>query len=174
MVELFYDNDNCGFFDVSGIDKSILVKTKEDYDSAEPTGNSIVIMNLQRLSQLTEDKELFDKAENSLKLFSNKMTNQPFAMPQMLCALDFYLHKPKQIIIAGKYESDTTHEMIREVHKRFIPNKILIYANPKKRNDLIPYLDKVIKPSDKTLAYVCENYTCRLPVSSVEELRKLL
>jgi len=174
MVELFYDDVNGGFYDVSGNDKSILVRTKEDYDSAEPTGNSVAIMNLHRLSQLLDDNGLYNKAEHSLKQFTGRMSSQPFAMPQMLCALDYYLNKPKQIIIAGDRLDSNTVEMLREVNKRFIPNKILIYTNPAKRNNLIPYLDKITKPSDKTLAYVCENYTCKLPTDSVDELVKLL
>jgi uncharacterized protein YyaL (SSP411 family) len=66
MTEDFYDNNDAGFFDTSGKDKSILVRTKEDYDSAEPTGNSIAILNLARLSYITGNTDLYDKAYNSI------------------------------------------------------------------------------------------------------------
>ncbi len=174
MLKYFYDDLDGGFFDTSDKDKSILVRTKEDYDSAEPTGNSIAIMNLLRLSQFTENKDFYDKAEKSLDLFSGKMTAQPYAMPQMLCALDFSLTKPKQIIIAGKRNDKFAQDMIHEVHAHYIPNKILIFAEAGKQSKLIPYLSSIIKPTDKTLAYVCENYTCKLPVSDLGEFRNLL
>jgi uncharacterized protein YyaL (SSP411 family) len=170
MIKYFYDNENGGFFDTSDKDKSILVRTKEDYDSAEPTGNSIAVMDLLRLSQLTENKDYYDKAIESLKLFSGKMSEQPYATPQMLCALDFSLTKPKQIIIAGKRNDKLAQEMIHEVHAHYIPNKILIFAEAGKDNKLIPFLSSVIKSSDKTTAYVCENYTCKLPVHSAKDL----
>lgn len=174
MIKYFYDNENGGFFDTSDKDKSILVRTKEDYDSAEPTGNSIAILNLLRLSQFTENKDYYDKAAESLKLFSGKMSEQPYATPQLLCALDFSLTKPKQIIVAGKKNDKLAQEMIREVHNHYIPDKILIFAGTGIENKVIPFLQSIIKPSDKTTAYVCENYTCKLPVSDLEEFRKLL
>jgi uncharacterized protein YyaL (SSP411 family) len=174
MIKYLYDDSDGGFFDTSDNDKSILVRTKEDYDSAEPTGNSIAIMNLLRLSQLTENKDYYDKAEKSLELFSGKMTAQPYATPQMLCALDFSLTKPKQIIISGKRNDKVALDMIHEVHAHYIPNKILIFAEAGKQNKLIPYLSSIIKPIDKTTVYICENYTCKLPTSDLSEFKKML
>jgi uncharacterized protein YyaL (SSP411 family) len=174
-VEYFYDNEEGGFWDTSGKDESILVRTKEDYDSAEPTGNSIAIMNLLRLAQFTDDKSLYEKAIESLKLFSEKMKAQPYAMPQMLCALDFALQKPKQIIIAGKRDDTGTLALLEEVYAHYIPNKILILAEPGKVNKVIPFLSSIIPASiEKSEAYICENYTCRLPVSDIEALKNIL
>jgi len=174
MITNFYDEENSGFYDTSGKDKSILVKTKEDYDSAEPTGNSIAILNLLRLSQLTDNKDWFERAYNSILLFSGKLTKQPYAMPQMLCALDFALNKPKQIIISGEKDTFSIKEMLHEVNKRYIPGKILIFANSKIESKVIPFLPAIVTKSDKTTAYVCENYTCQLPVRGAGELGKLL
>lgn len=174
MIEYFYDDKNGGFFDTSEKDKSILLRTKEDYDSAEPTGNSIAIMDLLRLSQLTENKDYYDKALESLQLFSGKMSEQPYAAPQMLCALDFSLTKPKQVIIAGNKNDKLAKEMFREVHNNYIPNKILIFAETGKESKLIPFLSSIVKASDKTTAYVCENYVCKLPTSNISDFKKLL
>ncbi len=95
-------------------------------------------------------------------------------MPQMLCVYDFSLTKPKQIIISGKRDDELTREMLRTVHSRFIPNKILIFAETGKDNTLIPYLSQIVSQSGKATAYVCENYSCKLPTSNIDELRKLL
>lgn len=175
MIEYFYDNEEGGFWDISGKDKSILIKTKEDYDSAEPTGNSIAIMILLRLSQFTYNKELFDKAYKSLQLFSEKFKSHPYSMPQMLCALDFALQKPKQIIVAGKKDDIITNELVSEIYKYYLPNEILIQAEPGKDYPVIPFLSQVIPASiDKPAVYICENYACQLPIDNVEELRKAL
>lgn len=174
-MEYFYDNEEGGFWDTSGKDESILIRTKEDYDSAEPTGNSIAVMNLLRLSQFTDSKDLYDKAIDSLKLFDDKMKSHPYAMPQMLCALDFALLKPKQIIIAGMRDDAGTHALLQEVFNHYLPNSIIIQAESGKDNKVIPFLKEIIPANlDKPQAFVCENYTCQLPVSGVEELRKLL
>lgn len=171
MIKDFYDEQDCGFFDTTGNDKSILVRTKEDYDSAEPTGNSIAILILARLSYITGKEEWFDKAYNSVLAFSNKLTKMPYAMPQMLVALDFILYKPKQIIITGKDE--TSASMIKEVYLRFIPCKVLIYISPENENTLT-FANGIITDRNKTAAYICEDYACRLPVENTGELIKLI
>ena len=172
MITDFYDVLESGFFDTSGNDKSILVRTKEDYDSAEPTGNSIAVMNLLRLSSITNYKEWYDAAYNSILLYSAKIEAQPYAMPQMLVALDFAINKPKQIVINGDKKSEEVHYMLKEVFSRFIPGKILINVNEQTDSELLkPWsMYKSAKPT----AYVCENYACHLPVTTADELGKLL
>jgi uncharacterized protein YyaL (SSP411 family) len=173
MINDFYDNENGGFCDTSGKDKSILVRTKEDYDSAEPTGNSIAIINLLRLSYITDNKDLYDKAYNSVLSFSDKLSKMPYAMPQMLVALDYVLHKPKQIIISGKKGDELTHRMLQESYKRFMPGRIIIqlYGDEKQSKT---FASKIITPNDKTTAYVCENFACKLPASDLGEFVKLI
>lgn len=173
-ISLFYDEEQGGFFDVTDRDKTILIRTKGDYDSAEPTGNSIQIMNHLRLSQFTDNKEMNNIAEKSLRYFSTKMSSQPFAMPQMLCSYDFLIGKHKQIIISGKKDDPLSQQILSEVYKHYLPNRILIYTEPYAENQLIPFLESIVSQTNKTVAYVCENYICRLPTSSIDELRKLM
>jgi uncharacterized protein len=174
MISLFYDNENGGFFDVSANAKNIIVRTKEYYDSAEPAGNSVAVTVLLRISQFTDNKELHEKAGKSLSAFSAIINSQPYAVPQMLCALDSYLHSAKEIIIAGRSGSSDTEMMLQEVYKHFIPDKVLIFAESGKENKLIPHLSSIVKESEKATAYVCENYSCKLPTSDINELNKLL
>jgi uncharacterized protein YyaL (SSP411 family) len=184
MISLFYDIENGGFFDISANDKNIIVRTKEYYDSAEPAGNSIAVMDLLRISQFTDNKELYEKAGKSLSAFSAIINSQTYAVPQMLCSLEFYLHSPKEIIIAGKSGSSDVEMMLMEVHKHFIPDKILILADSGKENKLIPYISSIVAKSDiefskfrlggKAAAYVCENYSCKLPTSDITQFTKLL
>lgn len=172
MISDFYDNAEGAFYDTSGNDKSILVRTKEDYDSAEPTGNSIAVMNLLRLSQITHNNKWFEMANDSISLFSGKLEEQPYAMPQMLSALDFALNNPKQIVISGDLNKDETKHLIREINNHFMPNKVLIHID---ENNIPGVLSSWgMYKSEKPAVYVCENYTCQLPVSTIEELKKLL
>lgn len=174
MISDFYDEENSGFFDTSGKDKSILVRTKEDYDSAEPTGNSIAILNLMRLSFIADKPGWYDKAYGSILSFSGKLEKMPYAMPQMLVALEYALNKPKQIIIAGKDKDVTAEYMIREVYKRFLPNSVLVRIDPEKAKESLTFASKVVLKEPVTTAYVCENFACKLPVDSPEELRELI
>ncbi|NOS86534.1 MAG: thioredoxin domain-containing protein [Ignavibacteria bacterium] len=174
MINDFYDEAEGGFFDTSGKDKSILVRTKEDYDSAEPTGNAVGINNLLRLSALTGNTTLYDMAYKSVLAFSGKLEKMPYAMPQMLIALDSLLYKPKQIIIAGSSNDETAYRMMREVLTRFIPDKVIVKIDPKDAANSITFASKVVLSSEETTAYVCENFACRLPVKNVKDLLELL
>jgi len=174
MLRDFYDEEGAGFFDTSGKDESILVRTKEDYDSAEPTGNSVAIMNLMRLSFLTGRELWYDKAQSSIAAFSAKLEKMPYAMPQMLTALDYVLNKPKQIIIAGDEKDMTAEYMLSEVYKRFIPNKVLVRIDPQNAAKSLTFASGVVINEPVTTAYVCENFACRLPVETLEEFTELL
>ena len=178
QVELFYDAENGGFFDTSGRDKSILARTKEWYDGAEPTGNSVALLNLLRLSQFTNSERYGEMARKSLAFFGQRLSESPQATPQFLCALDFSLTKPKQIIIAGKPEDPLTKAILHLIHSSYIPNKIIMMADggegQKKLSSFIHFIGSLKMLEGRTTAYVCEDYACRLPTSDLHALAQLI
>jgi uncharacterized protein YyaL (SSP411 family) len=175
---IFCDNDRGGFYDTPGQDKSILIRTKEWYDGAEPSGNSIAILNLLRLFHLANNQEHEARAKRSLAFFGERLLTSPQATPQFLVALDFSLAKPKQIIIAGKPDAQDTAMLLREVQTRFIPNKVLMLADgdegQRELASRIPFLETLKMIDGKATAFVCENYACRLPTGDPAVLARLL
>ncbi|MEO6694404.1 MAG: thioredoxin domain-containing protein [Ignavibacteria bacterium] len=171
-MEKFYDNTKSGFFDVTDTE-DIILRTKDSYDGAEPSGNSIQIMNLIRLGFMTDDKILLDKALSSLKLFYTDLNRLPFSSPQMLCALSFYMHSPKEIILSGNIESEKLKEMIKLIFETYIPNKVLLHASDELKN-ISKFISNIIKDSKKDEVYVCEDYKCNLPVDDAEDLKELI
>ncbi len=178
QIRLFRDEQGGGFFDTSGEDASILLRTKEDYDGAEPSGNSIAVWNLLRLAQMLNRQEWWDLAESTLRTFAARLEKMPHAMPQMLAAMDFSLDKPKQIIIAGKPDAADTRALLAAIHARFIPNKILLLAEGEEGQKFLsaslPIVSSMTMINGKATAYVCENYACQLPTNEVEVLLQLL
>ena len=178
QVGLFYDSENGGFYDTSGEDHSIIIRTKEFYDGAEPSGNSIAILNLLRLSQMTDNENWREIADKSLAYFGERIKQAPQAMPQFLAAVDFSLSKPKQIIIAGRADDPLTKELLREVHSRFIPNKIILLADGENGQKIlasyIPFIKSIKMIAGEPTAYICENYACKLPTSDVSTVAELL
>ncbi|MGH7494077.1 MAG: thioredoxin domain-containing protein [bacterium] len=178
QVRLFADDKDGGFFDFSGEDSSILLRTKEDYDGAEPAGNSIAAWNLMRLSQMLNRPEWWQRAERTSHVFAQRLKNAPHVMPQMLSAIDFGLARPKQIIIAGMPEATDTKALLRVVHSRFIPGKILLLADGGAGQTYLgralPELQAMTKLEGKATAYVCENYACQLPTVEAKTMLKLL
>jgi uncharacterized protein YyaL (SSP411 family) len=174
----FFDEERGGYFSGTGKDESILLRMKEDNDSAEPAASSVAALNLSRLAQFRDEKCWRERAEKTINAFNPQISHFPSAMPQMLVALAFSLSKPRQIVIAGERDSKDTRALLAEVHLHFLPNKILLLADGA---DGQKYLEEKIealramKPVDgKSAAYVCENFACQAPVSDAAALGKLL
>ena len=176
--ELFFDDVGGGYFNTSGQDASILIRMKEDYDGAEPSPNSIALMNLLRLTQMTNDETFRLHADKTLAGFSTHLKRAPHAMPQMMVAFSFSLDKPRQIIIAGKPGAADTRAMFKAVHEQYVPNKVLLLADGGAgQAQLAKYVEVIGTLSmldGKATAYVCENYACQLPTTDVKKLVELL
>jgi uncharacterized protein YyaL (SSP411 family) len=175
---LFFDSERGGYFGGSGNDSSILLRLKEDNDSAEPAASSIAALNLLRLAQIRNDATFYSRGEKTIEAFAPQIGHFASAMPQMLVALDLMLSDPRQIVIAGERDSADTRALVAEVHRHFVPNKVLLLADG---GDGQAYLEKNLealrgmKPVDgKPAAYVCENFTCKAPVTDPKALGKLL
>ncbi|MEI6083678.1 MAG: thioredoxin domain-containing protein [Verrucomicrobiota bacterium] len=163
MLSAFYDAADGGFFMNAGGDPSVILRAKEEYDGAEPSGNSMAVRLLLRLAEFTERDDYRQAAERTLTLFAPRMRSAPHVMPQMLCALDFALGKTKQIVIAGQ----PADPLLRVIRQRYLPNKIVLRAGSGWAKDLQPI-------AGKATAYVCVDHACQLPTTVPDELEKLL
>ena len=174
---IFYDNDNGGFYDISGSDPSILVRTKEAYDGAEPSGNSIALLNLLRLAHMTGNEVFTEMANRSLKFFGERMHKVPEALAQFLVALDFSLAKPRQIVVAGGRDAPDTRILLEELHSRFLPVRVILLVDDPARKmlePLIPFLKSVTMVGGKATVYVCEDFACKLPTNDPRMFAALL
>jgi len=186
--DLFYDEKNGGYFSTSGKDKSVVLRMKDDNDSAEPAASSIAALNLLRLAQFRDDKKLDERARKTIGAFAPTLSHFASAMPQMLVALEYSLAKPRQIVIAGKIDplkdglavanNDATKTLLAELRRHFLPNKILMLADGgegqkffSERNEAIGAMSPI---DGKPAAYVCENFACKAPVTDPRELEKVL
>lgn len=177
-IDLFYDSKDGAFFDTPEGSQNLIVRMRDDYDGAEPTGNSIAVMNLLRLSQMLDKKELREKADKTFEYFSSTLERAPHALPQMLSAIEFSLVKPKQIIIAGEAEGDDTKKLLGRLHSMFIPNKVVLLADSRNSDNFLSDNLEIIKSMRPiggiATAYVCENYACKLPTNDIEIFVSLL
>ena len=175
---LFGDPVNGGYFSVAAGDPNILLRMKEDYDGAEPSPNSVAALNLFKLAQITGDKTLHERAVKTIGAFADQLAKIPTALPQMLCALDASLAKPRQIVIAGSRDAADTRALLREVRTKFIPNKLVLLADAatgqKWLGERLEFLRTVAPVEGKAAAYVCENFVCQLPTNDPAKLRELL
>ncbi len=175
---LFLDAEHGGYFSVTKDAPNILLRMKEDYDGAEPSPNSVAALNLQRLAQFTGQQDYATRAAATIRAFADQLTHAPTSLPQMLCALDASLAKPRQIVIAGSPDDPATRALLREVHTHYLPDKILLLADHGPGQQwLAERLDflKTVAPIDgKPAAYVCQDFVCQLPTGDVKKLHELL
>ena len=170
MRDLFEDSEQGAFFTTAEGDPSLVLRMKEDYDGAEPAGNSIALLNLLRLAELTNRSEFQQAAERTLRALAPRIENQPVAVPQMLVALDYSLARRKQIVIAGSPD-----EFLKTLHQRFQPYAVTIVVNDAARlAQIIPAIDQMKELDGLPTAYVCENFACQLPTHDLAKFDELL
>ncbi len=175
---LFFDEKNGGYFSTSGKDGSVFLRLKDDNDGAEPAASSVAALNLLRLAQFRDNKRMAEHARKTIDAFTTTLSHFPSAMPQMLVALDFALSKPRQVVITGKKEAPETKALIREVNRHFLPKTVVFLADGAEGQKYLGGQNEAIRamsPIDgKPAAYVCENFTCKAPVTEANELAELL
>ncbi len=168
------------FMTTTGADPHLLARPIEDRDSGEPAPSSVAALNWLRLDQYTARREAFRKtAERTLERFGVQMRTAPRTLPRMLAALDYALSKHRQIVIAGKPGAPDTEAIIRAARRRFIPAKIVVLvdaAGPLKKRllPLLPFIEGIVPIKGKAAAYVCVDFSCRLPTSDLAEFERQL
>lgn len=173
----FFDENNGGYFFTPNNHEALLFRDKPFYDAAEPSGNSVATLNLLRLEQFTGDLCYRTRAESIFEAAGEFLT-QGIATPKMLCALDYYLDEPKQIVVVMGPDENQNQAMLAPIRKTFVPNKALLILGYEKVVSNQP--ESAAFAKDKSLvenaatAYVCQGQTCHAPTHSPEELEKML
>jgi uncharacterized protein len=170
MVALFWDGEGSGFFMNSSPEG--LARIKEGYDGPTPSGNAVAAMSLLRLAEFTGVQRYREKAEETMKVFAGSMELSPSASTYMLCALDFWLGS-KEIVLAGTTSDEGFREMLGEIRRGFLPNKVVALSDGKTA-ELASLTEGKVSINGQPTAYICENFACKSPVTDVGALRKQL
>jgi uncharacterized protein YyaL (SSP411 family) len=175
----FWDQARGGYFSTSDRDPAILLRLKEDYDGAEPTPNSVAVMNLWRFGQLLHNDVFLDHARHTVQALASRLEAQPFAMPLLLVGASLLETPPIHLIL---HSPGPTHPglapLLAEARRHYLPRMVVIQIADKDSRAYFATRHAVIKnlptqPAEPT-AYLCENFACRLPVTKPEELRKII
>lgn len=178
MLIHFWDKEKGGFFMYGSEDEQLISRPKEIYDGAVPSGNSVAAMNLIRLARLTGDRELEAMADSQLKTFANTVNQSPYSYTHFLMAAMFNLFPSAEVVIAGNRKSKDTKEMMKALHTGFAPQVVsLLYPEGEDMSRLmaaVPFLKEQTSLGGKATAYVCQNYACQSPITSVEMFKAAL
>ncbi|MBI4525613.1 MAG: thioredoxin domain-containing protein [Deltaproteobacteria bacterium] len=173
MIREFWDEREGGFF-YSGVShEPLITRTKPFFDGSVPSGNSIAAQVLLKLYHHTGREEYLKMAERLLRLCYDGIEKQAFGFAHMLAAFDFYMEKPKEIVLLGDESDPGTKELLQKIHSVYLPNKILqLGKSPQALGS--PLLAGKTQVAGKPTVFVCHNFTCSLPVTEWEELKPLL
>jgi len=178
MLDHFGDDKDGALFFAGDYSEKLLIRQKEAYDGAIPSGNSIAMLNLIRLARLLGEGEYEQKASDIAKAFSRQVERSPTGFGMMLSALNFALGPSYEIIIAGNPEADDTQNMLKTLRERFIPNKIVLLRGGKEQSQqvtqLAPYTKYYDSLKGKATVHVCINQNCKLPTTETSQMLKLL
>jgi uncharacterized protein YyaL (SSP411 family) len=170
MITEFWDEENGGFFFTANDHEELIVRTKDFYDNATPSGNSVAADVLLKLAKLTSDEKYERFASTVLRLAAAQLKRHPQGFGRTLSAIEFFLGDSKEIVLMG----DEDGNLGREVWSEYRPGKVVVPANGSTESEMIPLLQGRAAIDGKPTAYVCENFACRMPVTTVEELKEQL
>ena len=178
VIEYFWDEEDGGFYLTADDSETLLVRPKEVYDGAVPSGNSVAMLNLLRLSSITGDADLEEKAAQIGRTFSQRVKSAPAAYTQLMVALDFAIGPSYELILSGDSKADDTKVMLKALRQQFVPNKVVVLHPTEQDSPDIDMLLEFLKdyPSidGKATAYVCLDYACKLPTTDAETMVRLL
>ncbi|MBI4199149.1 MAG: thioredoxin domain-containing protein [Chloroflexi bacterium] len=176
MIDLFWDDAEGAFYDTGRDHEALIVRPRDVFDNSTPCGGSQAAETLLRLGVLTGDEGYTRRATRTLRSMKTVMVREPLAFGQWLCALDFYLSPPKEIALIGPREDSATQGLLDEVHRRFLPNKVVTGWDPERTPAVPswPLLEDKWMLDGRPAAYVCQNYACQAPVTDPRALAEQL
>ena len=174
MIEEFWDSENGGFFFTGMSHESLIVRQKDYFDNATPSGNSVAAFALLRLATLTNNDEYRNRAVAVLHELADSARRYPSGFGYALSAADFYLSTPKEIALLGDDATAKT-AFLAEIWRLYLPNKVIAGATNADQADSTPVvLLHQKQTSSSVMAFVCQHYTCQAPAANPAELRQQL
>ena len=174
LLEHFWDKEEGGLFFYGDDAEQLIIRPKEVYDGAVPSGNSVAALNFLRLSHLTGRVELETLAQKQFSAFNSAVMSSPQAYTFLLNAMIFFEAKPQEVIITGDFDRAGTQEMIRILHHNRNPliSSIVYTDKQKDLNAVIPYIENYQAIDGRPTAYICRDYACRPPITDLQEFEK--
>jgi hypothetical protein len=178
LIAYFWDDTGGGFYFTPDDGETLLIRQKEIYDGAIPSGNSVAMLNLLRLARMTGNLDLEKKAAAIGAVFSATVRESPSSHTLLMAGVDFGIGPSYEVVIVGNPQAIDTKEMIQGLRRPFIPNKVVLLRSADQSGPGIEQLAEFTKQQsaidNKATAYVCLNYNCKLPTTDTAKMLELL
>jgi uncharacterized protein YyaL (SSP411 family) len=170
MLAKFYDSAHGSFFQAETHAPDLILQVKEEYDGAEPSGNSVAALALLRLSAITDRQDFKDAAEKTLRFFADRLQHEPQAVPHLLLALNFWIEEPKRVVIAGDVTKPDALRLLHAAHSVYQPNKVVLGTS----GLVEPLARTLVADQGHPAAFLCTATACQAPTSDPDTLKRLL
>jgi hypothetical protein len=175
ILARFWDDEIAGFYDTAADHEQLVVRPRDTGDNATPCGNSVAADVLLRLAVIFDDTTYRERALSVLNSMADFMQRYPTGFGRYLAAAEFALSAPKEIALVGAPDAEDTLALREAMFTAFLPNKVVLLRGSSDESPIpSPLLEGRDQIDGKATAYVCENYACKLPVTSVDALREQL
>jgi uncharacterized protein YyaL (SSP411 family) len=174
MIDLFWDEKLQGFYDTGHDQPALIIRPRDLFDNATPSGTSVAADVLQRLAALAENPAYQRLATTSLRSLAPFIDKAATAFGWLLGALDFYLSPRQELVLIWPQGSsrEGAGPLLDVVRRGYHPNLLLIGAAEGQGRDLSPLLQNRPAIGGRATAYLCEGYVCQAPTGDPEELRR--
>jgi uncharacterized protein YyaL (SSP411 family) len=177
ILQHFWDEKDGGFYFTPDYGEELLIREKQIYDGAIPSGNSVVMLILLKLGRLISNPDFEVKANQIAEIFAQQVQRMPNAYSFFLIGLDFALGPSYEVVIVGESRTEGTEKMINELRKQYVPNKVVLFKESKEESEitnLIELLEEYKAIDDKPTAYVCQEFICKKPTNEIEVMLEQL
>ena len=175
MIAHFWDETDGGFYMTADDGEKLLIRSKDIYDGAIPSGNSVATLNLLRLGHMTGRQEYLKKAEDITRAFAGTVNRYPPGHSQLMVALQYALNSNYEVVIVGRPEAKDTRAMLAALRKPFLPGKVVVLRPADKTKAaaiirLAPYTEFMVAKNGRATAYVCTDFICKLPTTDIGQM----
>ena len=174
-IQGFWDEESGGFFFSIRENKELIANQKEIYDGAIPSGNSVMILNLLRLSRITANTDYEEKAARMNRAFSQIISRSPSAFSQALTGFDFAFGPSLEIVISSNEYDHYASLMVEEIRRQYMPSKIVLLKTAANNlQKIAPYISGQNPINGKAAVYLCRNFSCESPIIDSNKIGEAL
>ena len=178
MLARFADNERGGCYFTPADADNVLVRRKTFEDGAMPSGNSVAMANLLRLSRLTGRTDFEAPADRLSRAASTSVNQVPIGFTHLLSGLDFALGPSQEVVVVGDRTASPTQEAIRTLRRGFRPKTVVLLKAPDAGDSSIaqiaPFTRDMESRDGRTTLHVCRGHQCERPTTDLSEMRALL
>lgn len=169
VIEKFGDSDGVQFFFTAASHTDVLLRKKEVYDAATPSGNAVMAENLQKLGILLDIPDYTKRAFLLLNTMKDSVSRFPSSFSRFARQILHFIHPPHEVAVVGPDFENT----LVAIHRKYLPGLLLLGSDT--GDSALPLLaGKTAAADGRTAIYVCQNYACLKPVYSLGAFEKLI